>query len=56
MVIYKLYVQRTGTKFLKTKQYIYNMWQPSLVLGNLGTALWVPQAFSVSILGLALQP
>ncbi len=30
---------------------MYNAWQPSLVLGSLGRAGWVPIAFSGSILG-----
>jgi len=34
---------------------IYNVWQPSLVLGGLGRALTVPIACKGSILGLALQ-
>ena len=34
---------------------IYNVWQPSLVLGGLGRALTVPIACEGSILGLALQ-
>ena len=35
---------------------IYNVWQPSLVLGGLGRALMVPTACKGSSLGLALQP
>ncbi len=35
---------------------MYNVWQPSLVLGSLGRALRVPLAFEGSILDLALQP
>ena len=35
---------------------IYNVWQPSLVLGGLGRALMVPIACKGSSLGLALQP
>jgi hypothetical protein len=34
---------------------IYNVWQPSLVLGGLGRALTVPIACEGFILGLALQ-